>query len=192
MSRGWGHYLLATYETPAEKRSIEVGRENPPRSCWEQGCLTLESPSPASPAAHTRRRVLRPRIYVPLLLVGAVACATVPITGRSQLILISEQAALAAADEHFAGAELANAQRKGLIVTATDSPAAAQVMARVQRVSDRIIDAAGMRSARQWEVFVVRSRSRNASVAYNGKIVVLTPLLEITQDDAGLAAVHRP
>ena len=65
-------------------------------------------------------------------------------------------------------------------------------MARVQRVSDRIIDAAGMRSARQWEVFVVRSRSRNASVAYNGKIVVLTPLLEITQDDAGLAAVHRP
>ena len=77
--------------------------------------MTLESPSPASPAAHTRRRVLRPRIYVPPLLVGAVACATVPITGRSQLILISEQAALAAADEHFAAAELANAQRKGLI-----------------------------------------------------------------------------
>jgi hypothetical protein len=62
-------------------------------------------------------------------------------------------------------------------------------LASVRRVSDRIIDAAGLRERFYWEVTVVKSREANAFVMPNGKIVVFTGLLPIAKNEAGLAAV---
>jgi Zn-dependent protease with chaperone function len=117
-----------------------------------------------------------------------VGCATVPITGRSQLSLISDDAAIRMADERFS-AFMAGEHRKGTVLQATESPEAARVLETIERVSNRIIDASGMRGARQWDFVVVKDRRRNAFVEFNGKVVVYTGLLPVAHDDAGLAAI---
>ena len=117
-----------------------------------------------------------------------VACATVPITDRSQLSLVSDAEMIRIADQQFA-AHMIDARRRGVILSPSDSPEAADTIARVRRVADEIIDAAGMRGQRAWEVVVIKEPSRNAAVLPNGKIFVLTGLLPVAGDDAGLAAV---
>ena len=129
----------------------------------------------------------RPIVYLLALAALAVACATVPITGRSQLSLISDEAAIQMAGEHF---NAFMAVRQGAVLQASESPEAAQTLETIKRVSGRIIDASGLRGARQWDVVVVKDpRNVNASVTFNGKIVVFTGLLPVAQDDAGLAAI---
>src|SRR5438876_1898537 len=108
------------------------------------------------------------------LLSGVVlvmACSTVPITGRSQLNMISDRELLAAAHQNYSQF-LGVVQRKNALLSASESPQAAAALNAVNRVSDRIIDAAGLRSQYRWEVVVVKSREANAFVMPNGKIVV--------------------
>ena len=122
--------------------------------------------------------------FVALLL---VACATVPVTGRSQVILFSEEQVVRLANQHHAKF-IAEARAQNAIVTPSD-PASAQNLAMVDRVGRRIIDAAGLAGRYRWEITLVRSRQANAFVRPNGKIVVYTGILPATKDEAGLAAV---
>ncbi len=115
------------------------------------------------------------------------ACQTVPGTGRSQVILFSDAQMVELANEQHVKF-MAEAKQKGVIVTAADASAAANVEM-VNRVGRRIIDAAGLAQQYQWEITLLRDETANASVLPNGKVLVHTGLLPITKTEAGLAAV---
>ncbi len=117
----------------------------------------------------------------------AAACATVPITGRSQVLLFSEEQVVRLADQHHAKF-MAEARQKGVVVTTADADAARD-LDMVNRVGRRIIAASGLAERYRWEITLVRDRRANASVLPNGKIVVHTGLLPVAKSEAGLAAV---
>ena len=116
------------------------------------------------------------------------ACASVAITGRSQINLVSDSVLQNAANANFAKL-ITSASSKNAVLLSSESPAAANTVANVNRVSNRIIDAAGLRGAYNWQVTVLKSNTPNAFVMPNGKIVVYTGILPIAKNDAGLAAI---
>ena len=131
----------------------------------------------------------RPNLLALAILTGLLgACASVAITGRSQLNLVSDSVLQNAANENYA--KLINAaSSKNAVLLSSESLAAANIVGNVNRVSNRIIDAAGLRAAYNWQVTVLKSNTPNAFVMPNGKIVVYTGILPIAKNDAGLAAI---
>lgn len=119
----------------------------------------------------------RSRCLVALALLAVAACQTVPITGRSQLLLLPEttevQMGLDAYQEVLKKSKVS-----------TDRAATEQVL----RVGQRIAAATG-RSDYQWEFKLIDDKQANAFCLPGGKVAVYTGILPVTQDDAGLAAV---
>ena len=123
--------------------------------------------------ATTRSRQL---LLAPALLV-LVGCATVPLTGRKQLLLLSEGEETALGLQSY---QEVMAQEK----LSTD-PA---VNALVAQVGGRIAAATGKNY--QWEFKVVdKPDTVNAFCMPGGKVVVYTGLLPVAKDEAGLATV---
>ncbi len=116
---------------------------------------------------------------------AAVACATVPVTGRSQLMLVSPQEEARMGAAAFQQLAREESQKRRMVPPAQD-PALHQ---RIRAIGDRIIRAAGLQQAYQWEYLVIRSADANAAAIAGGKIIVYTGILPITATDAGLAAV---
>jgi predicted Zn-dependent protease len=114
-----------------------------------------------------------------LLVLGVVAaCQTVPITGRSQLQLLS------AAQESQMGVQAYQQILKKSKVS-TDPTRNALVT----RVGSRIAAASG-HPEYQWEYRVIEDdKQANAFALPGGKVAVYTGILPITRDEAGLAAV---
>lgn len=111
-----------------------------------------------------------------VMLLGA--CATVPETGRSQILLVSP------AQETQLGFEEFEKLKKSAPVS---KDAAAN--ARLQRVGQRIAAVAPLPNAR-WEfVLFDKPNEPNAFCLPGGKVGVYSGILPITQDDAGLATV---
>lgn len=129
--------------------------------------------------------MLRALVLIAALL--AAACSTVPITGRSQVLLFSDGEMVRLADEHHAKF-MTEARHKGVVVAATDA-AATRDIELVNRVGRRIIEAAGLAATHRWEITLLRDPTANASVLPNGKIIVHTGLLPVTRSEAGLATV---
>jgi predicted Zn-dependent protease len=106
-----------------------------------------------------------------------VACQTVPITGRSQLLIIPEgtelQMGLDSYQQILSKAKISTDPRLNEQVT---------------RVGRRIAEATG-RTDYQWEFKVIDDKQANAFCLPGGKVAVYTGILPITRDDAGLAAV---
>jgi len=121
------------------------------------------------------RAAARPLIVATLL--GAVACQTVPLTNRPQLLLIPEgteiQLGLSSYQEILQKARVSH------------DPALNE---QVTRVGTRIAEATG-RTDYQWEFRVLEDKQANAFCLPGGKVAVYTGILPITRDDAGLAAV---
>jgi len=115
-------------------------------------------------------------------------CATVPITGRSQVNLFSDEEMVAIANDQFSQF-MGFVTQEGAVLSETESPAAAAVLQGVGRISDRIIEAAGLRDRYDWQTVVVNANQENAFVMPNGKIIVYTGILPIAKTEAGLAAV---
>lgn len=112
-----------------------------------------------------------------LACVGIAACQTVPITGRSQLLLLSE------ADEVQMGIQsYREVVQKSKLST---DPVTNDL---VKRVGTRIAAATG-RTDLPWEFVVIEDRQANAFALPGGKVAVYTGILPITRDEAGLAAV---
>src|SRR5499433_1198382 len=123
-------------------------------------------------------RSLRRSLALLVLVVGAsVSCETVPITGRTQINIISEP------DEVKMGAQ-AYQEVTGKAKVSGEPVANAQV----KRVAQRII-AVSDKPDLPWEVKVIEEQQANAFALPGGKIAVYTGILPITKDDAGLAAV---
>lgn len=117
------------------------------------------------------------RVALIVMLLMAVACATVPITGRRELLLLPES------NEREMGlTSYQEVLKKSKIST---DPA---VNAQVTRVGRRIAEATG-RTDYQWEFKVLEDKQANAFCLPGGKVAVYTGILPITRDDAGLAVV---
>jgi len=108
----------------------------------------------------------------------AGGCETVPITGRSQLQLVSGE------QEVQMGAE---AYKEILAKAKISADPAANAL--VTRVGTRIAAATG-RSDLPWEFKVIDDpQTVNAFALPGGKVAVYTGILPITRDEAGLAVV---
>jgi len=112
-----------------------------------------------------------------LACIGVAACQTVPYTGRSQLLLLSE------ADEVQLGIQ---SYREVVKKSKLSTDSAANDL--VKRVGTRIASATG-RSDLPWEFVVIEDSQANAFALPGGKVAVYTGILPITRDEAGLAAV---
>lgn len=117
------------------------------------------------------------RSVLVVLLLAVAACQTVPVTGRSQLLLLPEGSELQMGLTSFE-----QIIKKSKV--ATDP----RVNGQVTRVGRRIAEATG-RTDYAWEFKVLEDKQANAFCLPGGKVAVYTGLLPITRDDAGLAAV---
>lgn len=123
-----------------------------------------------------------------LLFAGCGTTNVVPITGRKQNLLVSDEQVLS----------LSNQQYQEYMKTARPSANATNT-AMVKRVGQRLanavvsyLNANGMSSdvaQYQWEFNLVQDQNVNAFCMPGGKIVVYEGLLPVTQDEASLAIV---
>jgi predicted Zn-dependent protease len=114
---------------------------------------------------------------VAVVLLAAIACETVPLTGRRQLVLLPENMELQMGLDAYQQ-----------IVQKSKLSSDAAVNEQVTRVGRRIAGAAD-RPDYQWEFKVFDDKQVNAFCLPGGKIGVFTGILPVTRDDAGLAAV---
>ena len=118
------------------------------------------------------------RILVALALVLAlVACETVPITGRSQLMAIPEGTEVQMGLDSYQ-------QILGKSKVVSDP----KLVEQVTRVGQRIA-AATDRKDYKWEFKVIDDPQVNAFCLPGGKVAVYTGMFPVARDDAGLAAV---
>ncbi len=123
------------------------------------------------------RWIVRSTVLV-LLLGLPAACQTAPITGRSQVMLVSEpeeiQMGAQAYQQVLRQARLSRDPQRNALVT---------------RVGTRIAQATG-RTDYRWEFVVLEDdRQVNAFALPGGKVAVYTGILPVTRDEAGLATV---
>jgi metalloendopeptidase OMA1, mitochondrial len=124
------------------------------------------------------KRVPRvPTTVLALALGVVVACTTVPLTGRTQVMLLPEST-----EQEMGVTAFRQALTKSKVST---DPA---LNAQLTRVGTRIAAATG-RTDYQWEFKVFEDKQVNAFCLPGGKVVVYTGILPVTRDDAGLAAV---
>ncbi|MCI0499892.1 MAG: M48 family metallopeptidase [Planctomycetales bacterium] len=124
------------------------------------------------------------------LAVFFAGCTTVPVTGRSQFNTIPDSLINSMALQEY------NAFLKDPKTTLSTD---AEKTAMVQQVGTRIADAVERYmnenymndriAGYKWEFNLVESKEKNAWAMPGGKVVVYSGLLEVTQDDAGLAVV---
>jgi metalloendopeptidase OMA1, mitochondrial len=112
-----------------------------------------------------------------LLLLFAVGCATVPITGRKTFNVIPESQEM----------EL-GAQSYQQVLTSNEIIQSGSDADMVKRVGQRIANVAN-KPEFKWEFNLIRSDDVNAFCLPGGKVAVYTGILPIAQDDAGLATV---
>lgn len=125
-----------------------------------------------------------------LVMATFIACTTNPVTGRSQIKLVSEQELQGMAVQQY---------RQFLSENRTVSPSADRDAEMVRRVGQRVASAVeryynqkGLKevlNGYNWEYNLVNSKEVNAWCMPGGKIVVYTGLLPITQNEAALAVV---
>jgi metalloendopeptidase OMA1, mitochondrial len=116
-------------------------------------------------------------MLVVLVLLVAVACQTVPITGRSQLLLIPEGTEVQMGLDSYR-------QILSKAKVSTDP----RLNEQITRVGRRIAEATE-RSDYQWEFKVIDDPQANAFCLPGGKVAVYSGMLPVARDDAGLAAV---
>jgi predicted Zn-dependent protease len=117
------------------------------------------------------------RAVITLLLLALVACETVPITGRSQLMIIPEGTELQMGLDSYQ-------QILSKAKVSTDP----RMTEQLTRVGRRIAEATE-RSDYQWEFKVIDDPQVNAFCLPGGKVAVYTGMFPVARDDAGLAAV---
>jgi metalloendopeptidase OMA1, mitochondrial len=117
--------------------------------------------------------------FIGLLAVSLSGCNTVPVTGRTQLNIMSM------GQEMQLGLTSFDQLKKETPIS--KDPAA---NALVQKVGHRIAAVAnGDMPGAQWEFVVFESKEANAFCLPGGKVGVYTGILPLTKDEAGLATV---
>src|SRR5581483_5396544 len=129
----------------------------------------------------------RGALFVVLALLVSGACSQVPLTGRSQLLLVSD-AEMAQLAKQSRVKFLQEADKQRALVSDADAESGKD-LPMVNRVAARIVKAAALEGRAEWRVYLVRSAGVNANASADGTIVVYTGILPVAQDEAGLAVV---
>jgi hypothetical protein len=111
--------------------------------------------------ARYHMNVITHRVFYVLAVLLLDTCAIVPITGRTQLMLIGDDRVRTASSLAFADL-MRGAEQKGVVLSRSESPEAARILDQVNRVTTRILEASGLKDQYNWEVVVVKSNTRNA------------------------------
>ncbi|MBN1436076.1 MAG: M48 family metallopeptidase [Sedimentisphaerales bacterium] len=125
-------------------------------------------------------------VWFTLLMITAVSCRQVPITGRRQLSLVPNSVVF---DMSFQEYQDFMASSK----VSTDYDARAMVQRIGQRISSAVEDYASENDfsleGYEWEFNLVKDDAVNAWCMPGGKVVVYTGILPVTRDESGLAVV---
>ena len=129
------------------------------------------------------------KIYVFIGLIVVYGCATVPITGRSQLKLISNEKVLPMSAEQYA-----EVKKSGDLVTGTDqSKMIKEVGSRIQKAVEQYFAEKGNSAYLedyQWEFNLIKEDNTvNAWCMPGGKVAFYTGILPICKDATGVAVV---
>ncbi|PIE70900.1 MAG: peptidase M48 [Deltaproteobacteria bacterium] len=134
-----------------------------------------------------RKTKLHPYLCLFVLLLIA-ACATVPLTGRSQLNLIPASSMRAMSLSQYTAFLTKNPPAK----TGEDARMVKRVGTRIQKAVETYFEQNG-RSAElsgyAWEFNLVESETVNAWCMPGGKVVVYSGILPIAENETGLAVV---
>lgn len=130
------------------------------------------------------------KIFLPIILLALTVyyCSTVPITGRSQLNLISSGEMNAMSFQQYD-----EFLKQNKLSTNTEQTAMVKrVGGRIQAAVEKYFADHNLSSeldGYKWEFNLVESPEVNAWCMPGGKVVVYTGILPITRDEAGLAVV---
>ena len=135
---------------------------------------------------------MKTRLVAAALAAASLAgCQENPISGRSQLVLVSEEQAQASSAQAYTQT-LSEAQKKGKL--STD----AALNARVKRITDRLIVQAGNMYAPsrswKWSVAVIDEPTLNAWCMPGGKMAIYTGIinkLKLSDDEIGQIMGHE-
>ena len=125
---------------------------------------------------------------VGLFLLALAGCAKVPVTGRSQLSLVSSGEVMAMSDQQYSKFLTENPPSKDAAGTAQVK----RVGVRIQQAVEAFAKEKGFESRLanyKWEFNLVDSKEVNAWCMPGGKVVVYSGILPVTKDDTGLAVV---
>ncbi len=123
-----------------------------------------------------------------LILVLAVACASVPITGRRQLSLVPESTVNQMAAEQYGEFIGSNKLSSNMAATTMVKRVGRKIQAGVEQFFADRKQSERLR-AYKWEFNLVEDSTANAWCMPGGKVVVYTGILPITKDENGLAVV---
>ena len=121
-------------------------------------------------------------------MLALASCATVPVTGRSQLNLIPSSEMLSMSESQYSDFLKQNKISDDKAATAQVNRVGTRIEGAVvsymnsQGLGDKLKDY-------KWEMNVVESKEVNAWCMPGGKVVVYTGILPVTKSDAGLAVV---
>jgi len=117
------------------------------------------------------------------------SCSTVPLTGRSQLSLVDEQAIQQQANAAYR--DFLNDPSTKVVRSGADAQRVKSVGAKIASAINRYMQTNGYgdKYNYQYEFTLVESKDINAWCMPGGKVAVFTGLLPVTRDDSGLATV---
>ena len=132
--------------------------------------------------------------FKPLLLAAFAAiffyaCSTVPLTGRSQLSLVSDDQINPAAAASYR--ELLTDPKTKVIVSGADAQRVKRIGGQLANAIENYLNANGYANQYSftWEFNLIQSPEINAWCMPGGKVAVYSGILPVTQTDAGLATV---
>lgn len=126
--------------------------------------------------------------YLSALLLLLNGCSSVPVTGRKQVLLVSDQEVLTLSLQQYD--EFMQTAPKS--TNKTNTALVQKVGQNIANAVESYMKANGMEkliSDYKWEFNLVKSDEVNAFCMPGGKIVVYEGILPITQDETGLAVV---
>ncbi|MEB0249412.1 MULTISPECIES: M48 family metallopeptidase [unclassified Mucilaginibacter] len=132
---------------------------------------------------------MKPLLALAIIAIATYACSTVPLTGRSQLSLVSDDQINPAAAQSYR--TLLSDPSTKVINTGTDAQRVKRIGSQLAIAIDAYLKANGYGSQYnyQWEFNLIQSKEINAWCMPGGKVAVYSGILPVTQTDAGLATV---
>ena len=134
-------------------------------------------------------KALRPLLATAVIAVTFYACSTVPLTGRSQLSLVSDDQINPAAAQAYR--ELLSDPKTTVVSNSSDAQRVKTIGNKLAVAIEQYLKANGYADQYNfaWEFNLIQSKEVNAWCMPGGKVAVYTGILPITQNDAGLATV---
>lgn len=130
------------------------------------------------------------QITIATLILGMTACATVPLTGRRQASLVSEESMRQEAAQQYR--QFLSDPKTRVVNNTAQSRKVKEIGNKIASAVTKYMNDNGYGadiSGYQWEFNLIESPEVNAWCMPGGKVAIYTGILPVTQTDAGLATV---